>query len=110
MRADGISVERFSKGNTMSDELTITVGTVLIFEYGEYSDFGYCGPFRVEKEIDRAREAAAYREQWKPDLARPYAQKPDEDGFPIWLMKEGFISDISPATSWHIGSYGTFEP
>lgn len=94
----------------MADDLIIPVGTVLLFEYGEYSDFGYCGPFHVVKEINREREADAYRAAWKPNPDWSWDRGPSEDGFPIWLVKEGFIADVPLATSWYIGGFGRFKP
>ncbi|KAA0117834.1 hypothetical protein CIW48_26885 [Methylobacterium sp. P1-11] len=91
----------------MADEI-IKAGTAIIFDHGEYSDSSYTGPFRVERDIDKYPLAEAYREQWKPS-EDGWQEEPDYDGFIIWLHKEGYISDLQ-ATSWHIGSYGRFEP
>jgi hypothetical protein len=27
-----------------------------------------------------------------------------------WLVKHGYIEDIPGVVSWHVGSYGCFEP
>lgn len=84
-------------------------GTLLIIETGEYNDRTWFGPFRMLKDAMKETLAKQYKAQWKPDKDG-WPDKPDPDGFISWLTVAGFIEDVSDVHSWHVGSYGRFEP
>ncbi len=87
--------------------MKIKAGTILVLEHGEYSDYGFDGPFKVLKDFDQAEIAEVFREQWKPAYeGDTYISERD---FIAWLSKEFYIKDIAGCHHWHIGSYG-FQP
>lgn len=94
----------------MTERDIIPVGTLLIFETGEYSDKSWVGPFRVLRDIDKYAVAEGYKTIWQPDPERSWEDEPSHDGFVPYLVRGGFIEDVPASTSWHIGSYGSFEP
>lgn len=84
---------------------TIKEGEVIVFEHGEYSDFGYSGPFRALKDFDTATVIGIYRVSVdQPD--NPYIS---QYGFVEFLLKEKFIEDVPNVHTWYIGGYG-FKP
>lgn len=88
---------------------TLKKGTLLIVETGEYSDRCWDGPVRMLKTITKADLAEKYREEWKPDPRWPN-EKPGPSDFMPWLVKAGWAEAIKNFESWHVGSYGEFEP
>lgn len=85
----------------------IKAGTLLVIGTGEYSDSSWHGPVRVLKDFAKHEVADLFRaapptSDWN-DAANP-------SDFLPWLVKEGYVEDISDCTSWHVGSYGSFEP
>lgn len=92
----------------MSDlNVTLKAGTLLVIELGEYSDYTYDGPVRVVRDFVKADVVEAYR-------AAPPANDwsgPAEPGeFLAWLIKEGYVEALDDVHSWHVGSYGDFQP
>ena len=90
-------------------EQTLEVGTLLIIETGQYSDRTWRGPVRMTRAAKKSELAAAYVAQWRP-TDDGWRDEPDADGFLPWLVKEGYVEDVGDAHSWHVGSYGRFEP
>lgn len=83
-------------------------GTLLMIETGEYSDYSFHGPVRMLKAVTKQNLADAYREQHSPE--GPWDEWPEPSGFLPWLIKEGYAEDVEGVVSWHVGSYGQFEP
>jgi len=88
---------------------TLQKGTLLIIETGEYSDRNWGGPVRMLKNITMAELAEKYRAEWKPDPQWP-DDKPSPNDFLPWLIKAEWAEDVKNVVSWHVGSYGEFEP
>lgn len=86
----------------------IPAGYLLIIETGEYSDRSWAGPVRVKKEFSRMEVAEQYKREWKSE--NDWEQRPTDHGFLPWLIAKGFVEDVDTVTSWHVGSYGDFEP
>lgn len=90
---------------------TLKAGSLLIIETGEYSDRSWSDPVRLLKDVVKADIADGYRAAW-PSLKEKYDDddRPDPSGFLLWLVKSGYAEDVANVHSWHIGSYGDFEP
>lgn len=88
--------------------MKIMAGAVLVIEFGEYSDYGFNGPFKVLRSFDQGEVSEDFRRQWKkgPDDAGdlPYAKH-----FIDWMTKQGYIEPLQNAHVWNVGSYG-FDP
>lgn len=84
-------------------------GTLLVIETGEYSDRNWFGPVRLLKDTTKAKLVEAYKKEWvkEPDSWR---DAPDPDGFLPWLVKSKRAEDVANVHSWHVGSYGEFDP
>lgn len=88
----------------------LKAGSLLIIETGEYSDSSWAGPVRLLKDARKADLAETYRDEWKPDPARPWEDHAEPHGFLPWLIKAGWAEAVEDVHSWHVGSYGRFEP
>jgi hypothetical protein len=53
-----------AKDDAMTDILKYPRGTIVLFEEGEYSDFGYCGQVVTLQELDLQAEVAAWNERY----------------------------------------------
>ena len=84
-------------------------GTLLVIETGEYSDRNWFGPIRMLKSATKEKLVGEYKDQWVQEK-NSYQDKPDCDGFLPWLIKSGYAEDVDNVHSWHVGSYGDFEP
>jgi hypothetical protein len=69
-------------------------GQLLILEHGEYSDFGYGGPFRVLRDIDGNATIEAFKKAEGYDAGT--------GAFIAWLATAGYIEDVECA-EWHLG-------
>lgn len=80
-------------------------GTVIAFETGEYSGFGYMGHVVTTRECDFHALAEEYKAQFKP---KDDWDEADPEGFVGWLT---INQHVFPATvsTLHIGSYGRLE-
>lgn len=87
----------------------IAAGTLLIIETGEYSDQSWHGPVRMTRDATKRELADAYRAQWVkgPDY---WNDGPKPGDFLPWLVKAGHAEHVDNVQSWHVGSYGQFEP
>ncbi len=92
--------------NDLSQELNR--GTLLIIETGEYSDKNWCGPVRMLKTALKADLAEAFKREWKP--TNEWDDTPSPGDFLPWLIKAGWAEDVTDVHTWHVGSYGAFEP
>ncbi len=92
-----------------SSDLSVTLkkGTLLIAEFGEYSDFYYESPLRMLKTYTKAQLIADYKAQWYPSSS--YDDKPPPREFTDWLVKSGRAEIVENVHSWHIASYGEFD-
>lgn len=82
-------------------------GTLLVIETGEYSDRSTFARLIVSS--TKQELADAYRAEWvkEPDGWR---DAPDPDGFLSWLIKTNKAEAVDNVHTWHVGSYGQFEP
>lgn len=88
----------------------LEVGDLLIVETGEYSDSRWDGPVRVLVAATKQELADAFREHWKStEACRQWGDVPDPHEFLPWLVSSGVVEYVG-ASSWHVGSYGEFEP
>lgn len=82
-------------------------GSLITLETGEYSDFGYEGPYRVLRDIDVQAVVTEFKE------ARGHGVGMGETAFIAWLSRAGYIEDIDCAR-WYLGSayppYRPFKP
>lgn len=79
------------------NDMTFAPGQLLVIEEGEYSDFGYYGPFNVLKPFSKM----ASIDEWKQ-------QRQGWDGateFAAWLNKLGYIEDIKELQVWALDSW-----
>ncbi len=87
----------------MTNSKTIKAGETLTFEHGEYSDFGYDGPYVVLKDFDTATVVQEFRAQEKkPDVYYIH-------GFIHYLARMGYIEAQATAHTWYLGGY-EFRP
>jgi hypothetical protein len=99
----------------MSDDLdqALCAGTLLIIETGEYSDKTWNGPVRVLKPLSKSQVADQFREEhrksWEPKFAGDWYECRPDDFLP-WLVAAGYVEHVDDVHSWHVGSYGEFEP
>lgn len=89
-------------------DVPFKVGDLLIIETGEYSDSSWAGPVRVIREFTRRDVGERYRKEGKPDYS--WEEKPGPHGFLPWLVKERYVEAVDNVHSWHVGSYGDFNP
>lgn len=87
----------------MTDTLIYSRGTIIIFEEGEYSDFGYCGQVVVLRKLDLRAEVAAWKASVKED---DWDKGPDM--FVADLIARQIVAPLDCQTV-HIGSYGRVE-
>lgn len=83
-------------------------GTILIIETGEYSDRNWNGPVRLLESFTKEELADAFRREWKPK--NKWEDKPEPGDFLPWLIETKRAEDVEGVHSWHVGSYGEFEP
>lgn len=94
-------------------DFQLKAGMLLVLETGEYSDSRWHGPFVVKRDFTRAEAAERFRKHWQPTAAQlewDDDPKPSPEDFMGWLNLAGYIEDVPEAHSWHVGSYGDFEP
>lgn len=89
--------------------MKVEAGATLVIETGEYSDYSLDGPFKVLKAFDQAEIAETFERDWQPSSDSLY-DRPDGREFVSWLTRHGYIEDVPNVISWHVGSYGRFEP
>lgn len=77
-------------------------GELLILETGEYSDYTFHGPFRVQCDFDLRDQIERFLDtQEDRDWCSHY-------DFIAFLSKDGFIQDVE-CEHIHIGSYGRLK-
>lgn len=89
---------------------TLKAGTFLVIETGEYSDRSWGGPVRMLKDATKGDLAEAFQAEWKPNPDYDWQLTPEPSDFLPWLVKAGWAEDVPNVESWHVGSYGRFEP
>lgn len=87
----------------MGDIMKYAPGTILLFEEGEYSDFGYCGQTVTLQELDLPAEVNAWQKATSEDC---WHRGPSE--FVADLIKRQIVAPLECQTV-HIGSYGRVE-
>jgi hypothetical protein len=85
-------------------------GTLLIIETGEYSDHSRDGPVRLLKTFTKAQLADDYRSEWRSKDKDDWDDRPNPYDFLPWLIASGRAEYVENVHSWHVGSYGEFEP
>lgn len=86
-------------------------GTLLVIETGEYSDRTTRDPIRLLVSATKQELADAYRAEWSKDTdGGGWRDEPDGDGFFAWLVRSGRAEDVANVHTWHVGSYGRFDP
>ena len=88
---------------------TLEKGTLLVLETGEYSDRSTMDPVRLLVTATKQELADAYRAQWKKG-ADDWNDEPDASGFIAWLTATKKVEAVDNVHTWHVGSYGRFEP
>jgi hypothetical protein len=83
--------------------MIISAGTILVLQWGEYSDHVSAEPLRVMRDFDQAEVVAAHSKQWTPADGLGIPQ-PDPDSFMRWLRSEGYVEPIEGVVSWHVGA------
>lgn len=86
---------------------TLTAGSLLMIETGEYSDYSFYGPVRVLRDVTK-RELAEKSKVVEPTEDWRDAAEPSD--FLPWLVREGYVEAVDNVVSWHVGSYGEFMP
>lgn len=94
----------------INSELTLDEGTILIIETGEYSDHSWHGPVRILKTVTRRELSEKFQSDWIPDPLDEFQTTPEPYDFLPWLVKNGFAEHVDNVQTWHVGSYGRFEP
>lgn len=93
--------------------MIIKAGTIIILEWGVYSDRVAEGPFIVLKDFDQAEASAAFEKAWRNgDTEREFYDvddPPRPSTFPAWMARRGYIEDVSNSHRWFLGEYD-FEP
>jgi len=84
-------------------------GDLLILETGEYSDRQWYGPLKFLCGTSKSKLVEEFRKQWKKDPSG-YRDKPNSDDFLPWLIKAKKVKEIENVQTWHVGSYGEFDP
>lgn len=87
----------------------LRAGTLLIVETGEYSDSSWHGPVRMLKDAVKSDLAEQYKVDWKQMDEDDWRTEPYPTNFLPWLIKSGWAEAVD-VHSWHVGSYGSFEP
>jgi hypothetical protein len=95
----------------MATDLTqiLELGTLLVIETGEYSDKQWNGPVRMLISISKGELVERFRADWKPESWQDPEDGPEPGGFLPWLVASRYAEHVD-AHSWHVGSYGRFEP
>ena len=78
--------------------------TPVVFEHGEYSDFGYVGILMPLSDLDLNQAMREYKATCS-DEDEDWDNRPTEYGFLAWLVKHKNCVDLE-YVSVHIGSYG----
>ena len=89
-------------------DVPFKVGDLLIIETGEYSDRDWSGPVRIIREFTRREVGERYKEEGVAEY--DWQDRASPRGFMPWLVKEGYVEDVDKVHSWHVGSYGDFDP
>ena len=87
----------------------LKVGDLLIIERGEYSDSCWAGPVKMLVTATKQELADAFQKQWRKGPHGKYEDKPLPENFLPWLIKTKRAEHVD-CISWHVGSYGEFEP
>jgi hypothetical protein len=88
---------------------TLKKGTLLVIETGEYSDRCTSDPVRLLKTATKEKLAEDFKKEWKP-TEFSWNDVPDPGDFLSWLVSSGRAEAVDDVHTWHVGSYGRFEP
>lgn len=84
--------------------MIIPKGTLFSVWINEYNDRSCIGTLRAVVDIDTDVCNAKYRAMLGD------SSRTDLYQFPYWLVEEMHLAERLPVGTWHIGSYGVFEP
>lgn len=85
-----------------------TLGYVIV-SLGEYGSYQFA-PYRVLKPFRFAEKRDEYCAQWVKDPDNPLRTHPTPDGFVPWLVREGYIEDVSAdMQEVHLGDTAQFN-
>jgi len=81
--------------------------TLLIIEIGEYSDRSWFQPIKMLADYSKEELVKEFRNSFIPTYP---GDEPEPYDFLPWLVKSGKAEHLEEVHSWHIGSYGYFDP
>lgn len=86
-------------------------GTLLVIETGEYSDRTTFDPVRLLVTTTKQELVDAFRAEWKKeDYPDSWRDEIGPECFLPWLVKTKRVEAVDNVHSWHVGSYGDFQP
>lgn len=88
----------------------LRAGTLLILEHGEYSDFNYDAPLRLLKDFTKRELIDSFSKEWEQKDYDSAFSFPNYWDFAAWLVRSGRAEAAENVTTWHLGSYGDFQP
>ena len=111
-------------------DVVLKAGSLLVIQYGAYSDTTHSDPVRVVKDATMQALADAFEVEWESDITLRHTQKdwygtiedlaeeeaeygkgePKASAFLPWLVREGYVEDAGLVCRWHVGSYSDFDP
>lgn len=97
---------------TMNDSdlsQTITAGSLLVIETGEYSDYSAGNPVRVVRDFTKREVVQEFVTNWNPEQYH-CEDEPRPEYFLPWLTANGYVVDVDTVERWHVGQYGDFRP
>ena len=80
-------------------------GTILLFEEGEYSDFGYVGQVVTLRELDIAAEIAAQRESLGKNEYGDMVADDHDHGPDVFVAHLVMIQAVAPLECETLGNY-----
>lgn len=86
----------------MSDVLNYPTGSIMVFTYGAYSDYGITAFLVAIKPCNLpllAKEFQKTRDEW---------DREDPDGFGSWLVAQGYAMPVDHSEV-HVGEYGRWD-
>lgn len=89
----------------MTSKPIYPAGTCIIFEEGEYSDYGVLAVLITLKKCDMAELVQAHEDNYVP---KDGYDRPSPSSFVAWLITQGYAM-TAETQSLHIGSYGKLE-
>ncbi|MFM7009065.1 MAG: hypothetical protein ACKO0Z_06980 [Betaproteobacteria bacterium] len=86
---------------------TIKLGEKIMFEFGEYSDFGYNGPHVAVRDFDTGEAIAEYEAFLASDHGKKRSDAPT--AFITFLEDNNYVVSHENVHTWYLGGH-TFSP